>query len=164
VKRREFITLLGGAAAAWPLAARAQRGERMRRVGVLHTPAADDPEGQVRIAAFLQGLEQFGWTDGGNVRIETRWAAGDADRIRRFVAELVMFAPDVIVTTGSATSAPYCRQPALCRSCSWAPPIRLARASSKVWRGQVATSPVLPRMNTALARNGWSCSSRVRRA
>jgi putative ABC transport system substrate-binding protein len=106
VKRREFITLLGGAAAAWPLAARAQRGERMRRVGVLHTPAADDPEGQVRIAAFLQGLEQFGWTDGGNVRIETRWAAGDADRIRRFVAELVMFAPDVIVTTGSATVGP----------------------------------------------------------
>jgi putative tryptophan/tyrosine transport system substrate-binding protein len=104
--RRDFITLLGGAAVAWPLGARAQQPERMRRVGVLHTPAADDPEGQVRNAAFLQGLEQFGWTDGGNVRIETRWAAGDADRIRRFVAELVMLAPDVIVTTGSATVGP----------------------------------------------------------
>src|SRR5262245_62469415 len=103
--RRKFITLLGGSA-AWPLVARAQQRERMRRVGVLHTPAADDPESQVRSAAFLQGLEQFGWTDGGNVRIETRWAAGDADRIRRFVAELVMLAPDVIVTTGSATVGP----------------------------------------------------------
>src|SRR5262245_5760058 len=103
--RRKFITLLGGSA-AWPLVARAQQRERMRRVGVLHTPAADDPEGQVRNAAFLQGLEQFGWTDGGNVRIETRWAAGDADRIRRFVAELVMLAPDVIVTTGSSTVGP----------------------------------------------------------
>jgi ABC-type uncharacterized transport system substrate-binding protein len=106
VKRRTFITLLGGAA-AWPLAARGQQHpDPMRRIGVLHTPAADDPEGQARNAAFLQGLAQFGWTDGGNVRIETRWAAGDADRIRRFVAELVMLAPDVIVTSGSATVGP----------------------------------------------------------
>jgi putative tryptophan/tyrosine transport system substrate-binding protein len=89
VNRREFITFLGGAAAAWPLAAYAQQPDRMRRVGVLHTPAPDDPEGQVRNAAFLQGLEQFGWTDGGSVRIETRWAAGDAERIRRYAAELV---------------------------------------------------------------------------
>jgi putative ABC transport system substrate-binding protein len=107
VKRRDFISLLGGAAAAWPLAARAQQHpDPMRRIGVLHTPAADDPEGQARNAAFLQGLTQFGWTDGGNVRIETRWAAGDADRIRRFVAELVTPAPDVIVATGSATVGP----------------------------------------------------------
>src|SRR5215470_17788809 len=107
MKRREFITLIGGAAAAWPLAAQAQQHPNpMRRIGVLHTPAADDPEGQARNAAFLQGLAQFGWTDGGNVRIETRWAAGDADRIRRFVAELVTLAPDVIVTTGSATVGP----------------------------------------------------------
>jgi putative ABC transport system substrate-binding protein len=105
LKRREFITLLGGAA-AWPLAAHAQQPGSVRRIGVLHTPATDDPEGQVRNAAFLQGLAQFGWTDGGNVRIETRWAAGDADRIRRFVAELVTLAPDVIVTTGSATVGP----------------------------------------------------------
>src|SRR5262249_3682967 len=99
MKRREFITLLGGAA-AWPLSARAQQGPGVRRIGVLHTTAADDPEGHARNAAFLQGLAQFGWTDGGNVRIETRWAAGDADRIRKFVAELVTLAPDVIVTTG----------------------------------------------------------------
>ena len=75
MRRREFITLLGGAAAAWPLAARAQQAERMRRIGVLMNLAADDPEGQARIAAFLQGLQQLGWTDGRNVRIDYRWAA-----------------------------------------------------------------------------------------
>jgi hypothetical protein len=89
MKRREFISLLGGAAAAWPLAARAQQPDRMRRVGVLMTTAADDPEGQARIAAFLQGLQQWGWTVGGNVRIDYRWGGGDADRIRRYAAELV---------------------------------------------------------------------------
>ncbi len=106
MRRREFITLLGGAAAAWPLAARAQQPERMRRIGVLMNLAADDPEAQARIAAFLQGLQELGWTDGRNVRIDTRWAAGDADRIRRYAAELVALAPDVILATGSARSAP----------------------------------------------------------
>jgi putative tryptophan/tyrosine transport system substrate-binding protein len=106
MKRRDFITLLGGAAAVWPLAARAQQGERMRRIGVLHTPAVDDPEGQARNAAFLQGLQQFGWTDGRNVQIDTRWSAGDAERIRRYVAEFVAFLPDVIVASGSATVGP----------------------------------------------------------
>ena len=101
-KRREFITLLGGAAAAWPLAARAQQAERMRRIGVLMQLAADDPEGQRRIAAFLQGLQQLGWTVGRNVRIEYRWAAGDADAIRRYAAELVALAPDVILASGDA--------------------------------------------------------------
>jgi putative tryptophan/tyrosine transport system substrate-binding protein len=105
MKRRDFITLLGGAV-AWPLAAYAQQGERMRRIGMLHTPAADDPEGQARNTALLHGLTQFGWTDGRNVRIETRWAAGDVDRIRKYVAELVALAPDVIVATGSATVGP----------------------------------------------------------
>jgi ABC-type uncharacterized transport system substrate-binding protein len=105
VRRREFITLLGGAGAAWPLAARAQ-GERMRRVGVLHTPAADDPVGQARNAAFLQGLQQFGWADGRNVRIETRWGASDPERSRRYAAELAALAPDVVLATGSATVGP----------------------------------------------------------
>ena len=106
MNRRSFIAALGGAAAAWPLAARAQPPERIRRIGVLHTPAADDSEGQARSAAFLQGVQQLGWTDGRNVRIDTRWAAGDADRIRRYVAELVALAPDVILATGSATVGP----------------------------------------------------------
>ena len=105
MKRRTFITLLAGAA-AWPLAARAQQRERVRRVGVLMNTAADDPIGQTRIAAFLQGLQQSGWSVGRNLQIDTRWAAGDADRIRRYTAELAALAPDVIVATGSATVGP----------------------------------------------------------
>src|SRR5262249_20812383 len=88
MKRREFITLLGGTAAAWPLAARAQQGDRMRRIGVLMTTAEDDVESKARIAAFVQALQHLGWTDGRNVRIDTRWPAGDAERIRRYAAEL----------------------------------------------------------------------------
>src|SRR5215813_4541801 len=106
IKRREFISLLGGAAAAWPLAARAQQSERMRRIGVLTDQAENDPEGQARIAAFLQGLAQLGWTDGRNVRIDTRWSAGDADRIRRQAAELIALAPDVILATGTPSLGP----------------------------------------------------------
>jgi putative ABC transport system substrate-binding protein len=105
MRRREFITLLGGAA-AWPLAARAQQGERMRRIGVLMPSAADDAEYQARLMAFLQGLAQLGWLDGRNVHIDTRWAVGDADRIRKYAAELVALAPDVILAPGSATTGP----------------------------------------------------------
>jgi putative ABC transport system substrate-binding protein len=104
MRRREFITLIGGAA-AWPLAARAQQGERLRRIGVLTNLAADDAEGQARITAFLQGLQQLGWTDHHNVRIDYRWGAGDADRIRRYAAELVALAPDVILTSGAPAVA-----------------------------------------------------------
>ena len=100
MRRREFISLLGGAA-AWPLTARAQQGERMRRIGVLMDLAENDPEGQVRIAAFLQGLAQLGWTDGRNARIDIRWPAGDYDRIRKYAAELVALPPDVVLATGA---------------------------------------------------------------
>jgi len=103
--RRKFIALIGGAA-AWPLAARAQQGEPMRRIGALMSTAADDPEGQARIAAFQQGLQQFGWTIGRNVRIDSRWPVGDSERTRRYAAELVALAPDVILATGSAAAAP----------------------------------------------------------
>jgi putative ABC transport system substrate-binding protein len=107
MNRRAFITLLGGAAAAWPLAARAQQaGEHMRRVGVLMSVAADGPEGQARLGAFLKGLEQLGWIDGRNVRIDQRWGAGDADRSRKYAAELVALAPDVILANGSPAVAP----------------------------------------------------------
>jgi putative tryptophan/tyrosine transport system substrate-binding protein len=105
VRRREFIALLGGAA-AWPLAARAQRTDRVRRIGVLMNQAADDPEGQARLIAFVQALQQFGWTDGRNVRIDARWAAGDADRIRKYAIEFASLAPDVILATGSFGVAP----------------------------------------------------------
>jgi ABC-type uncharacterized transport system substrate-binding protein len=101
MRRREFITLLGGAAAAWPLAARAQQRERMRRVGVLMHLAADDPEGQSRVAAFLQGLQEAGWAVGRNVNIDVRWAAGEADRYRRYAMEIVALRPDVILTSAS---------------------------------------------------------------
>jgi putative tryptophan/tyrosine transport system substrate-binding protein len=104
MRRREFITLLGGA--AWPLAAHGQQPERMRRIGALNTLAADDALGQARHGAFLQGLQQAGWSIGRNVQVETRWAAGDADRLRKYAAELVALAPDVIFTTGNAGAAP----------------------------------------------------------
>ena len=106
LSRREFITLLGGAAVAWPLGAHAQQGERMRRIGVLMPSAADDPEYQARMTAFLQELARLGWLDGRNVRIDTRWAVADADRIRKYAAELVALAPDVILAPGSATTGP----------------------------------------------------------
>jgi putative ABC transport system substrate-binding protein len=106
IRRREFISLVGGAAIAWPLAARAQQPERMRRIGVLTNLAENDPEGQARLEAFLQGLQQLGWTDGRNVRIDIRRTLGDADRARRDAAELVALAPDVILATGSAGVGP----------------------------------------------------------
>jgi len=105
VKRRAFITLIGGAAAAWPLAARAQQGERVRRVGVLMPFTADDQEGQARLLAFAQGLQQSGWTIGQNVRIDTRWASR-ASEIRRHAVELVATMPDVILATGASTMGP----------------------------------------------------------
>ena len=105
MKRREFITLLSGAA-AWSFTARAQQGERVRRIGVLMPSAADDPEFQARITAFLQELAQLGWLDGRNVRIDTRWGVADADRIRKYAAELVALAPDVILANSSVAIAP----------------------------------------------------------
>ena len=100
-KRRAFITLLGGAAAAWPLAARAQQPEPMRRIGVLFPGAAVDQGGQARLTAFLQGLQSLGWADGRNVRIEYRWGGSDAERLRKHAEELAELAPDVILATGT---------------------------------------------------------------
>ena len=104
MRRREFLGVLGGAAAGWPLTARAQ--ERMRRIGVLMGLAANDSEGQVRVAAFLQGLQQSGWTDGRNARIDTRWATADAADIRRHAADLAALAPDVILAMGTTSVGP----------------------------------------------------------
>ena len=100
MRRREFIALFGSTTVAWPLGARAQQPDRMRRIGVLLNLAADDPEGQTRLVAFVQGLQQLGWTVGRNMRIDTRWAAGDAERIRKYAAELVALAPDLILASG----------------------------------------------------------------
>src|SRR5262245_28846147 len=106
IGRRKFLATLGGAAAAWPLRARAQQPDRMRRIGVLMNLTADDPESQRRVVAFVQQLQQLGWTDGRNLRLDARWSAGDAERIRKNTAELVALAPDVIVAEGSASLAP----------------------------------------------------------
>jgi putative ABC transport system substrate-binding protein len=103
IGRRELLAALGGAAAAWPLAARAQQSERMRRVGVLNYLAADDPDSSPRVAAFAQALQGLGWLDGRNIQIDYRWGGGDLDRSRRYATELVDLAPDVIlVSSGSA--------------------------------------------------------------
>ena len=104
MQRREFITLVGGAAATWPLAARAQ-SDRMPRIGVLMNRAADNPEGQARVAAFLQALQQLGWSDGSNVRIDTRWGEDDIDLERKYPAELIALKPDVILASGSLSVA-----------------------------------------------------------
>jgi len=105
IGRREFITLLGGAAVGWPLAARAQQAERMRRIGVLMNLAADDPEAPARVAALAQGLGELGWAAGRNVMIDYRWGAGDTERIRKHAAELVALAPQVILVNSSQAVA-----------------------------------------------------------
>ena len=114
LNRREIITLIGGVAVVWPLAVRAQQGERVRRIGALMYLAADDAESPARVAAFARGLQELGWIEGRNIRIDYRWGGGDLDRVRRYAAELVALAPDVIlVSSGSALAAlqkcnPHC--------------------------------------------------------
>jgi putative ABC transport system substrate-binding protein len=106
MNRRAFISLFGGATAAWPLAARAQQGERMRRIGVLMSARAGDPEGEARLAAFLHGLQSLGLTDGSKVRIDIRWTAGNVDDIGKYAKELVALMPDVILASGGAVVGP----------------------------------------------------------
>ena len=105
IRRREFITLLGGAA-AWPLGAAAQQPERVRHIGVLMTQPADDPDGQARVAAFLKGLRELGWIEGRNIRLDYRWGGGDVGRIRKDAAELVALTPDVILAGGGQVMGP----------------------------------------------------------
>jgi len=110
MKRREFITLLGGAVAASPLAAWAQQSERMRRIGLLMAFAESDPEGQTFVAAFREGLQKAGWTEGHNIRIDTRWAAGDTEAIQRLAKELVALQPDLILSPTTPTTAALLQQ------------------------------------------------------
>jgi len=149
MKRREFITLLGGAAAAWPLAARAQQPERMRRIGVLMPFAEDHPVGQARLAAFLQGLQQSGWTDGRNLRIEYRWSAGDADRIRKFAIELVALGPDVVMAFTSAAVSPL-------RQATSTVPIVFAVVADPVGAGYVESAWHLSLKEALLAQSCWA--------
>src|SRR6516225_7788761 len=108
-RRREFITLLGGAAAAWPLAARAQP-DGMQRIGVLMAYAASDQEGQAWVAAFREGLQKLGWTEGRNIRIDPRWAADDAESMQRFAKELLALAPDLVLTQNTPTTLAMMQQ------------------------------------------------------
>jgi putative tryptophan/tyrosine transport system substrate-binding protein len=132
MRRREFISLLGGAAAAWPLAAGAQQRERMRRIGVFMPGVADDPEYEVRIAAFLQGLGELGWIVGRNVRIDYRWGAGDVERYRGIAAELIALSPDVVLVTGYAIASAL-------QNASRSVPIVFANVTDPVGGGLVAS-------------------------
>jgi ABC-type uncharacterized transport system substrate-binding protein len=148
MQRREFITLLGGAA-AWPFAVRAQQADSTRRIGVLVSFSRDDPDGQARLAAFAKGLQELGWTDGRNIRIEYRWSGGDAERTRKYAAELVALAPDVILAGNTSTVGRCNKRVAPCQlysqvSLTRSPPVLLI-----AWRGRAAIRPALPSSNTA---------------
>jgi putative tryptophan/tyrosine transport system substrate-binding protein len=135
IGRREFITLLGGAAAAWPLAARAQQGERMRRIGVLMAYAESDPEGQASLAAFREELQKLGWVEGRNIRIDSRWATpSDAESRQRFVEELVALQPDLILSHGTPNTATLLHQTRTI-------PIIFAQVSDPLGSGFVASIP-----------------------
>jgi hypothetical protein len=137
LKRREFITLLGGAAAAWPLAARAQQPERVRRIGVLAAGSAvNDPDLQTRMAAFAQGLQQLGWTDGRNVQVEYRWSAGNDVDTRKYAAELVALAPDAASARLGKRDLGYRLRHSICGACGSRSILEArARTSSSAWRG-----------------------------
>ena len=132
LRRRQFITVLGGAAVAWPLAARAQQPERMRRIDVLMAYAESDPEGQALVAAFREGLQKLGWTESRNIRIETRWATADLELMQRFAREIVELRPDLILTQNTPTTAAMLQQT---RSI----PIIFATGSDPVGSGFVAS-------------------------
>jgi putative tryptophan/tyrosine transport system substrate-binding protein len=158
--RREFISLLAGAAAGWPLAARAQH--KIRRIGMLLPAAADDAEFQTRVRAFLEGLQQSGWTIGQNLQIDTRWATTDAVEIRRHAAELAALAPDALLTASSPALAAL-------QQATRTVPIVFVNVIDPVGGGFV-DSLARPNGNTtgfllfeySLSGNGWSCSSRSR--
>jgi putative tryptophan/tyrosine transport system substrate-binding protein len=162
MKRREFITLLGCGAAAWPIAALAQQSDQMRRIAVLMNNAEDDPEGQTRAAAFRQGLQALGWTEGKNLRIDWYWTTGDIGRIRGDMMELAERPPDMIVANGRAIlseamqvirSIPVVFVPSLIRS---------GRASFRVWRVLAEMLPALPSSNTRCLESRWNYSTRSR--
>src|SRR5262252_2432517 len=132
IGRRELLVALGGAAVAWPLAARAQQSGPVRRIGVLMNVAAADSEGQVQVAAFLQALQQLGRSEGRNVRIDTRWGENDVERDRRYATELVAFAPDVILASGTLSVAAL-------RSVTSTLPIVFAGVSDPIGAGFVDT-------------------------
>ena len=143
IGRRELLAALGGAAVAWPLAARAQQVERMRRIGVLMALAANDPEGRARIKVFEQGLNELGWSVDRNLRIDYRWAAGDTNRYRSYAAELLALAPDVVVAAGSAAMGALQQAPARARP----------RVRARKWLGKAVAPPLRCGLREEKSRN-----------
>jgi ABC-type uncharacterized transport system substrate-binding protein len=132
IGRRELLAALGSAAAAWPLAARAQQGEQTRRIGVLIQVAEGDPQARIEVAAFLRGLQELGWSEGRNLRVETRWGGGDAGRIRKYAAELVALAPEVVLALGGTVAGAL-------QQASGTVPIVFVNVTDPVGRGYVAS-------------------------
>src|SRR6516162_10092534 len=147
MRRRKFITLIGGTAAMWPLAARAQQPDRIRRIGVFSGAAEDDQDNKARIAVFVKELQQFGWSDRRTLRIDYRFAAGNSENFPKYATELVALAPDVILITGAALAS-------MLQATRTVPivfrllPIRSAQVSSKVCRGRAAMRRALCCSNT----------------
>jgi hypothetical protein len=156
MKRRQFITLLGGAAAAWPLAARAQQGKQMRSIGVLDAVSADDPQSRARDGAFVQGLGELGWRIGRNLQIDYRTGAAQNPG---YAAELAALAPEVILAVGSSVVGPLLA--ATRNSCRSA--IQSTLASSQAWRVRAEISPASPISNWRSRENGWRRSRTWRR-
>jgi putative tryptophan/tyrosine transport system substrate-binding protein len=166
MRRRDFITGIAGSAVAWPRIARAQQSKSkpLRRVAVLMPQNANNPQTQSRNAAFLQALQQLGWTIGQNIQIDYRWSGGSADNTRKDAAELITLAPEVILTSGSAGIAP------LLQATRTIPivfvnvpdPVGSGYVDSLARPGPAATPPVFFCSNTVSAENGWNCSKRSR--
>src|SRR6516162_1950476 len=164
MRRRDFVKAMGALPAVWPLAARAQQTERMRRIGVLMPFHTDNPEAQTGLAAFQQGLQQLGWTEGGNLQVEYRWSGGDAERIKTCAAELAALVPDVILASSGAVVGPL-------RRATRTVPIVFTETSDPVGAGFVESLP-RPGGNVTgflsfeygMVGNGWNCSSRLHRA
>jgi ABC-type uncharacterized transport system substrate-binding protein len=142
VRRRDFIKVIAGLAAAWPLSARAQQPERVRRIGVLLPATADNADFQAWVGAFLQALALLGWTIGRNVRIDTRWTGANAAEIRRQAAELAALAPDVILAHGASTVGPLLQATRTVPIVFPVVSIRSPLASLTAWRGRAVTPPV----------------------
>ena len=163
MRRREFITLVSGAAASWPLVAHAQQPNRLRRIGVLNSLAETDLDAQAWDAAFRKRFDELGWVDGRNIHIDYRWGAGSVERVQLFAKELVRLNPDVFLSVTTQQPARYCRRPTLSRLCLRSCPIRSAAASSKVSRIRAETSPDGVLTHQAWVANGWRYLRRLRR-
>jgi putative ABC transport system substrate-binding protein len=160
VKRRQFISLLGGAAAAsslCPLAARAQQPDRIRRIGVLMLYAENDPAGRARATAFRQQLEKLGWAVGRDLQIDYQWGVGDADWIRSAAAQLLRSSPDVILANGGQALRPVQQATRTIPISSSGPPIRLPKASCETLHIRAATSLVSRSWSRVTGRNCWGC-------